>query len=327
MRFLSFSWRRPLALIAVVLAAGALLQFTDTNPAVSQALTLKAYEAPEDPGLDPASDVWKGNVSSVRVPLTAQAGIYAAGGGSIPTVRVQAVHYQERLYIRAEWADGTLDEATTRVEDFSDAVALEFPAKSASSVPSICMGQADAGVNIWHWRADSQAGLKDPVAIYAGAVSDEPESKDNLFYTAREAGNPFANPDLGAVQNLVSETFGALTIASVQDVTGEGKHDGENWAVVFVRDYAGAGADQANFAAGAKTDMALAVWNGSEDDRNGRKSLSQFVTLSISDSVIPGGGGGTNMTAAWFGIALVLGLAALGVGLGVVGLRETGNAR
>jgi hypothetical protein len=185
--------RRALVMLFAALAAGAVLQFTNTNPAVSQSQRLSAYESPQDPGLDPAAAVWD-RVSGIEVPLTAQAAAYSAGG-SIKTVRLKAVHYRGRLFIRASWGDPTADDATTRVEDFSDAVALEFPASGVSTVPSVCMGQADAAVNIWHWRADSNAGLKDPSEVYTSASIDH---FPVAFYTARDAGNPYANPNIGA---------------------------------------------------------------------------------------------------------------------------------
>ena len=311
--------RRVVLGIASVLALAAVLQFTNTNPAVSQTLYLTAYESAEDPGLDPTDGAWKDAVA-VRVPLTAQRGSYAAGG-SVATVSARALHYNDTLYVRVEWKDATKDESTTRVEDFSDAVALEFPAKTASTVPSVCMGQADAGVNIWHWRADSDAGLRDPVEIYAGASVDGYPSTDALFYTARAAGNPYANPDLGAVQTLVSQAFGQLTTSTVQDVAGKGVWENDTWAVVFARPYTSEGPEHAGFSAGARTDVAFAVWDGSQGERNGMKAASQFITLSIAGAKAPGGGG---FSATWaiLGAVMLVGLSALGIGLGVYGYRE-----
>ena len=311
--------RRVVLGIASVLALAAVLQFTNTNPAVSQTLYLTAYESAEDPGLDPTDGAWKDAVA-VRVPLTAQRGSYAAGG-SVATVSARALHYNDTLYVRVEWKDATKDESTTRVEDFSDAVALEFPAKTASTVPSVCMGQADAGVNIWHWRADSDAGLRDPVEIYAGASVDGYPSTDALFYTARAAGNPYANPDLGAVQTLVSQAFGQLTTSTVQDVAGKGVWENDTWAVVFARPYTSEGPEHAGFSAGARTDVAFAVWDGSQGERNGMKAASQFITLSIAGATAPGGGG---FSATWaiLGAVMLVGLSALGIGLGVYGYRE-----
>lgn len=311
--------RRVVLGIASVLALAAVLQFTNTNPAVSQTLYLTAYESAKDPGLDPTDGAWKDTVA-VRVPLTAQRGSYAAGG-SVATVSARALHYNDTLYVRVEWKDATKDESTTRVEDFSDAVALEFPAKTASTVPSVCMGQADAGVNIWHWRADSDAGLRDPVEIYAGASVDGYPSTDALFYTARAAGNQYANPDLGAVQTLVSQAFGQLTTSTVQDVAGKGVWENDTWAVVFARPYTSEGPEHAGFSAGARTDVAFAVWDGSQGERNGMKAASQFITLSIAGAKAPGGGG---FSATWaiLGAVMLVGLSALGIGLGVYGYRE-----
>jgi len=316
------NWR-SLVVLGAALALGAVLQFTDTNPAVSQVLTLNAYASPEDPGLDPSSSVW-GRVSGVNVPLTAQTGAYAAGGGSVQTVNVKAVHYNGKMFFRVAWSDGTADESTTRVEDFADAVAIEFPAKSASTVPSICMGQADAGVNIWHWRADSNAGLKNPVEVYQNSSVDGYPSLETLFFTAREAGNPFANPDLGPVQSLISRTFGELTAAATQDVSGFGARTNDGWAVVFSRPFESANASYAEFGPSTKTDMALAVWDGSHDERNGRKSVSQFVSLRVGDA--PAFEGGEDHTWTIIGAAVLLfGVTAIGGGLVLYGYRERGD--
>ena len=311
---------RALAIASVVLGMAGLLQFTGVNPAASQTMTLTAFGTTENPGLDPASAVWD-KAPQVQVPLTAQAGAYAAGGGSIPVVAAKAIHYQDKVFVRVEWFDATRDETTTRVQDFSDAVAVEFPSQaSAGAVPTLCMGQLNAGVNIWQWRADSQAGLKDPVDLYVGALVDGYPSKDTLFYTARAAGNPYSDPTSGPVQTLVSHAFGSLDKAANQDVTGKGAYDGKKWAVVFERTLTSGDVNEAAFTNGASTDMAFAVWNGSEGDRNGRKSVSQFVRLSLSGTEIVSN---ESNPLAW---ALVLGLfvafVGVGVGLGVYGYKE-----
>jgi complex iron-sulfur molybdoenzyme family reductase subunit gamma len=304
--------------LAVLFAAG-VLQFAGVNPAASQNLALTAFAAGDDPGINPDADAWS-HVPWVQVPLTAQAGSYAAGGGSIPVVTAKALHYQDKVYLRVEWQDATKDESTAKVESFADAVAVEFPARSAATVPSLCMGQADAGVNIWQWRADSQAGIKDPVDIYAGAAIDGYPSKEMLFYTARAAGNPYADPALGPVQTLVSHTFGTLSKANVQDVQGKGVYKDGKWAVVFERQFSGGDVDQASFNGGTVTDMAFAIWNGSEGDRNGRKSVSQFVKLSLSTTQ-----SAQASDKAWIWLVALGSVAAavgLGVALGVYGYRE-----
>lgn len=315
--------RKVLFGLAAALLVGGLLQTTNTNPAVSQTLYLTAYEAPDDPGLDPASSVWD-DVSAVKVPLTAQAGTYPAGGGTVPLVRAQAVHHEGKLFVRVSWDDATADQSTTKVEDFSDAVALEFPTSATASVPSVCMGQADSGVNIWHWRADSDAGVKNPADVYTGASIDGIPWDEKLFYTAREAGNPYANPEVGAVQTLSSRAFGELTALTVQDVSGHGVRTETGWAVVFSRELESTHSGHASFSPSTKTDMAMAVWDGAHDERNGRKSVSQFVTLSVANASATHEGG-TSMVWVWTAVGLLAVFTVLGVGLAVYGYREKGK--
>lgn len=312
--------RRPVtAGIAVaVLGAAGVLQFVGVNPAASQTATLTAFESKSDPGTDPASGAWK-QAPQLQLPLSVQGASYATGGGSIAAVGAQALHFQDKLYIRLEWADQTKDETTTRVQDFSDAAAIEFPSTSTTTVPSICMGQAGAGVNIWQWRADSQAGIKDPADVYTNAQVDAYPSKEDIFYTARAAGNPYADPNQGPTQTLIAQAFGTLAKANVQDVKGNGTYTNGKWSVVFTRQLTGGDNDQATFTNGKTTDMAVAVWNGSEGDRNGRKSVSQFLKLSLV-----GGLESTESNPMGWVIAgvLLVGVAGLGVGLGWYGYRD-----
>ena len=310
--------RAVIAMVAALIVAAA-LQFTNTNPAVSQTQNLTAIEVGEDPGLDPDAAIWT-RVGSVQVPLSAQRSAYIVGG-SAKTVRAQAVQHKGRIYMRLAWDDDTNDDATVRVEDFADAAAIEFPADGAASIPSICMGQADAAVNIWHWRADSNAGLLDPTDVYTSASVDGYPSTEPLFYTAREAGNPFANPDLGPVQTLVSRAFGELTTLEEQDVEGFGRYDGSGWAVVFARSFDAPTAGHAAFSTSTTVDLAFAVWDGSEDERNGRKSVSQFVTLYISGAEGLEDGR-TNWVAISLAITLLLGVTAVGFGLATYGYRK-----
>lgn len=312
-------YHRGLLGLVAALGVGGLLQAANINPAVSQTLTLRAYSVPEDPGTDPTHEVW-GKVTSINVPLSAQALAYFAGG-SVTSVRAQAVHYEGRLYIRVHWTDSTDDSSTVRAEDFADAVAIEFPASEGATVPAICMGQADAAVNIWHWRADSNAGLKDPNLVYETSLVDGYPYTDKLFYTAREANNPFANPDLGPVQSLHARAFGELSTLAVQDVGGFGVRDGDGWSVVFTREITTTTPGHAPLTSPGSIDMAFAVWDGSKDERNGRKAVSQFVTLGIGDA--PAYEKESN-TEGYFALGAVIFIAvsAIGVGLGAYGLSE-----
>ncbi len=301
------------------LAAGAILHFSGVNPAVSQAPLLVAYEADASPGLDPAAPAWD-RVRGVEVPLSAQRGSYAAGGGSIATARVRALHHDGRLYIRVEWRDSTENASALRVEDFTDAVALEFPSRTAATVPSVCMGQPDAGVNIWYWRADVDAGATSISDANPNILVDDYPDDETLFHPARAVGNPVAAER--PVQTLTSRLFGYLTTSPVQDAEGHGIRTADGWAVVFSRPFASEGPDHAAFGPGTRTDLAVAVWDGANQERDGMKSVSQFVTFQVAGAPIPGSGGGIDARFVVLAILLFVGLGAIGVGLALYGAAE-----
>lgn len=279
-------WGRG-ALLVGALAVAAAFYLTGTNLAVSQTTALDARRVGDDPGLDPDAGVWD-RAPAVETPMTAQAVAYPFGGGSVPVMDVRALHDGDTLFLRVEWEDDTLDDTTIRAEDFSDGVAVEFPAEGASSVPAVCMGQADAGVNIWQWRADRAGNLpQDAPELHPDAYVDLYPSTDDLYFPARNVGNPQAATDGPAVQNLVAQGFGTLEPAADQPVSGTGRWEDNRWSVVLARPF-DAGADtQPTFTTSGEIDVAFAVWNGSEEDRNGQKSVSSFVRLSLADEALP----------------------------------------
>ncbi|MDH3755972.1 MAG: ethylbenzene dehydrogenase-related protein, partial [Acidimicrobiia bacterium] len=167
------------------------------------------------------------------------------------------------------------------VDEFTDAAAVEFPAQAASSVPSICMGQTDGGVNIWQWRASGQDGLPTSIEdLSPTGYVDRYPSTEGLYFPAREAGNPVAQSS--AVQDLVAVGFGTLTPAVDQGVAGMAMWEDDRWSVVFARELSPQAAEQAELGVGVSVDIAFAVWDGSEGERNGVKSVSQFVVLDLS---------------------------------------------
>lgn len=326
-RFTALLERRPwrtAAIVSAVVALTVALQWADLRPAETQNLVLFAYEADTDPGLDPNHRVWE-RATPVQVPLSGQAAAYAAGGGSVPVVTARALHYRDVLYLLLEWEDGSENASAYRPEEFADAAAVQFPAQAATSVPSFCMGQPGAGVNIWHWRADSQQPIPDPATKYPNTHVDTYPSTEDLFFAARAVGNPYAVAG-GPVQNLVAQAFGTLTPAADQTVAGHGVYEDGKWRVVVARPFATADPEQATFARGIRTDVAFAVWDGAKGERDGMKSVSQFITLSIAGAPLPGGGG-TNWPWVAAALALFLGLSAIGLVLGWFGYREARRGR
>ncbi len=307
--------RASVGVVAVAAAAAATLQILGANPAASQATTITARQAYEKPSLDPGAAVWK-DAPALDVPLAAQQTSYPFGGGTIPSVSAKALHFGARLYVRVEWNDSTRDDSIASVDRFADAAAIEFPAVAGSTVPSVCMGQADGGVNIWQWRADREStDTRWPKSAHPDAYVDEVQPFGELNYPAKAVGNPVALRSRAA-QDLVATGFSTLTPASRQTVGGHGKYSGVaaggRWSVVFERPFAAADPMHPTFAAGQTTDIAFAVWDGSRGERNGIKSVSQFVKLNISNTAQK-----APPSAAWWllGIPAAAAVGAFGIGV------------
>lgn len=270
--------------VILALLVAATLQLIGANPAVSQSAAVEAMLVDGVPDLEPGSSIWN-RAPAAEVPLSAQSVIYPFGGSALPAVRVQAVHDGTELFIRVSWPDSTADMSTVGSEDFADAVAVQFPAIAASSAPPLCMGQADQGVNIWHWRADDLPSSVEE--LHADGYVDQYPSTDDLYFPARAAGNPYALPSLGPVQDLVAVGFGTLGPSAEQTVAGSGHWDRDEWAVVFSRPLSSADAQRPAFDVGTTTDIAVAAWDGAAGDRNGQKAVSAFLQLSISGDDLP----------------------------------------
>ncbi|MCZ7631305.1 MAG: ethylbenzene dehydrogenase-related protein [Microthrixaceae bacterium] len=249
--------------------------------------------------------------NEVDVPLTAQQVSYPMGGGSIPSVKVRALQADGTLYMRIQWADETADDRGSQVDEYTDAVAVEFPSVAGSSVPAICMGQADGGVNIWQWRATNQDQLGESANdLFPDAQVDMYPSTDDLFFTAREAGNPVAVSGAGSTENLVAKGFGTLTDTKLGQVQGRGSWSDGMWTVVVARDLTVEGEEQIEFTDGSPIDTAFAVWNGAEKERNGKKSVSAFIQLTLDPEIVKFNPG-ASVTAILVFSAVALGFGAV----------------
>ena len=294
------SHRKSTVAITVIVVAMVLL-ILGANPAVSQSQVLTAHRVSAGQTLDPSASEWS-EAPAIDIAMTSQQVTWPFGG-SVSNVEARALHSEGVLYLRMSWEDMTRDDTATHVDEFTDAAAVEFPAQAASSVPSICMGQTDGGVNIWQWRAAGESGLPDSIEdLTETGYVDRYPSTDSLQFPAREAGNPVALSH--PVQNLVSVGFGTLSPAGDQDVRGSSEWDGGRWSVVFARELSDSAVEQFDLGEGASVDIAFAVWDGSNQERNGVKSVSQFVVLDVI------GGGAPRSTTSW--LTVVVGTA-LGV--------------
>jgi hypothetical protein len=167
------------------------------------------------------------------------------------------------------------------------------------------MGQQGGNVNIWHWKADWQAGLlarqslQDtypnvyvdyyPFAeagdtIYAAAYAD------TTYLTAEAAGNLLALPaHASPVEDLVAGGFGSLTSQPPegQNVQGYGEWRDGVWRVIFSRSLRSDESDDIALSPDQVYAVAFAAWDGANGERNGAKATSQWVSLQFGAPAAP----------------------------------------
>ncbi|MCP3974547.1 MAG: hypothetical protein GY720_08655 [bacterium] len=277
--------RAPAAVLLAV-AAAVLIGLFDVAPVRSQIPILEA--APTSVAV-PTDDAWAtvwNDAPSLRVPLSAQDIAFPYGGGAVDAVTVRSLYDEERLYISIEWADHSADDSVSGAAEFSDAAALQFSADPLKT-PPYTMGSPGAPVNIWQWKAvwqaDAERGFPSTTDRYPNThVDGYPGEGNPLYNPAAHLGNPLApRTHASLIENLLAEGFGTLTSLDVQDVEGSGAWRNDRWRVVFARTLAPGIDGLASFETHRTAVVAFAVWDGASGDRNGQKSVAQFIELDI----------------------------------------------
>ncbi len=264
-----------------------------------------------------ASPAWREVVDEIIIPMSGQVVAKPRNyNPSVKVVYVQAVTNGKEIGIRLRWADGTRDEKFIQSEQFKDAAAVEFPVKKPETLPDgkphFAMGNADQTVNIWHWKSEWQkdlAGMADMEDQYpnmamgsAGYYMYEPASKgtaidkrttfidagsgknEGVYKTGAWAGNIFSDPTkrISAVEDLNAEGFGTLTTQAHQDVMGNGEWRNSEWSVVFVRSISDSDANDVQLdKMGDYVPVAFAIWDGSNGERDGLKSVTAWHYLKM----------------------------------------------
>jgi DMSO reductase family type II enzyme heme b subunit len=112
--------------------------------------------------LDSASPVWR--QASVQTfvlsptPLDMQPTEYVRVSwrgrpyGTLPSMRVSALHNGQHIFFRLVWQDDTVDGRITDINQFVDAAAVLFPV--VADAPLLGMGGKGKPVNGWLWRSD-----------------------------------------------------------------------------------------------------------------------------------------------------------------------------
>ncbi len=223
---------------------------------------------------------------------------------------VQALHNEKEIALRLTWLDPSQDDRAVRVDEFRDAVAIQF---SLTSDPPFYMGDksANGGVNIWLWKADRQkniaSGYQDVDAAFPNRVADMyPECSIRAndmsntdwshgiitehvktFITAWGAGNLVADPNSKTpVEMLAARGPGTLSgkPANMQIVQGQAAYERGMWSVQLQRTLALPDAESGTeraFQSGDYLPVSFAIWNGSAGDRDGMKNISIWQKLVI----------------------------------------------
>jgi len=292
--------KRSLLSLSLIVAVAIVLTFFKVPLAGSQGLTLLAVQVSGDlPASDPNSDLWQ-KATAVEVPLSAQNVTRPMLlSTKVKSVTARALHNGSQIVILVEWADETKNDSMVRVQDFRDAVAVQFPL--AEGLPFFCMGQPGGNVNIWHWKADWQADItarNDTNTLYPNMYVDqypftsavEPvlvapgDYTDPNYLPALVSGNLFASATRASpVEDIIAGGFGSLTAqpADGQNVQGFGAWANAKWQVIFSRDITSKETDDVTFTPGKVYSMAFAAWDGANNERNGQKSTSQWVSLQV----------------------------------------------
>lgn len=229
---------------------------------------------------DPWASAWR-KVSGVVMPLSVVSTLNPIGGN----VQVKAVSDGQQIAIRLEWKDESQELNTLKPQEFADAAAIQL----AGGVTNACMGQLDAPVQIWHWRADGHPGARSMATAYPNMrVDGFTDDKGQKLFTedlfARPAlvvGNRRALPDReGKAENLVAGGFGTLTTAEQHPATVQATWKEGRWAVVFVRPLQGDGGDY-SFTAESTLQAAFAVWDGKQMQRDGMKYITDWAVFQL----------------------------------------------
>ena len=211
---------------------------------------------------------------------------------STQEVQVKAVTDGNEVAFRLEWIDESQNDAA-KPHNFVDGCAVQLPLRMDANVPAPQMGEIGKTVQISYWRADWQAivdGRADNIrSLYPNALPDhypfEARSLDGDANAQREAalrysparalGNDRQGPRAQPVEDLVAEGPGTLTRNPQTFSKGKGVRSGSTWSVVIARPL------PEGLSIGSPSQIAFAVWEGSQGETGARKMRTGWVTLTM----------------------------------------------
>lgn len=225
---------------------------------------------------DVFAKIWQ-KIPGIEVTLSHQITERPWPKGLTPAVKVQAFHNGKDIYFKMTWEDDHPD-TVELVDTFTDGCALAVPLDADAPIRSIMMGFSSP-VNIWQWQANTD------MQFWQNKTGIDDVDVDFVYPFEDEEIFSVTVPELkSAVSDLVAKRAGSLTIKEKQIVQGRGLWRDGNWNVVFKRSLTTENLQQDSQFSQSKQSVSFAVWDGDQEDRGARKSISEWVNLQIQPS-------------------------------------------
>lgn len=214
---------------------------------------------------------------------------------STAEVRVQAISNGTEVAFRLSWLDPTVNDQTGPGR-MVDSCAIQLPQVTGKDSPAPQMGEAGRVVEITMWRADWQAyvnGRGDTIRdIYPNAAIDHyPFDAQSLekgsaaqaemakrYAPATAVENRRVGPRKTPVEDLVANGPGSLSPNPTGTSDGRGSRSKDGWAVVIQRRL------PERLSPKVRSQVAFAVWQGSQHEAGARKMRTGWIPLSLKES-------------------------------------------
>ena len=258
-----------LTITAITLCWAALAAAQEPAPALTP-VDVRAVYVPGGIASQPDDPAWA-ELPESQLGLMEQIVLPPVGGGGVSQIAVRAMHDGEWLAIRLEWDDSSMDREVG-VDTFRDAAAVGFPIGQPDPLPSPFMGDAEHAVAIWQWTADFDANARGQ-----GGFAERYPHTEGVWYFPQDAALRREVQAWRGTEPVVEYRavgFGTLARRPGGNVVGASARAKDRWAVVLRRRLQTGDPEDPDFKPGESTNLVAAVWDGSHDEVNGRKSVT-----------------------------------------------------
>jgi hypothetical protein len=278
----AYVYRLPLLLLLLAPAC------RKSPPPATEVIAQSAEKIP----MDPQDKAWGGAPEHVAKLIPQDLVEPRLLKPSTPEVRIQSITDGSVIAFRIRWVDAAKNDAPDAGR-FVDACAVQIPRQIDPNPPDPQMGQAGRVVDIVYWRADWQEALKgnrDSLRDLAPNASIdhypfearplEPGSAAQRematrYAPAAAAGNLRGGNRKSSVESLVAEGPGTLSPGPDNGAGGNGIRTSDGWSVVLSRRLPD------GLSAGTRSQVAFAVWEGSQQEVGARKMRTGWIPLAI----------------------------------------------